>query len=285
LFKVSIFHYGASLFFLTQGEDGDGERERWIADIAACIGHLTQTLFPPYSMSTLPLMTAEWTATRLLAGYMVLCRGTEVYVAYCELRFHKDSEAAFVAYKDSSCVAPIVHCAITSNTPIVERLGVDCCCFNIDVHHLATRSIAEKTVWMRCISNLKTKIKCKCGDPSETVLEQYREAINEAIVKIRSPSDYTAHVALLPYSLDACVSQNVLGSIYSCEVSVDHYTDASAPVLNPSLLALALERASEMVCMTPCRNHADEAFPQAISDCNTRWFDGLIDLFNEACVA
>ena len=42
---------------------------------------------------------------------------------------------------------------------VTERLGVDCSCFSINDYHFAARSVAEKQLWLRAISNLKVKLR------------------------------------------------------------------------------------------------------------------------------
>lgn len=202
LFKVSVFHHGSTHFFAVQGEGADGVRARWVADIARSIRTLTQSLFPPFSISTTPLVGARWTATRLMAGFMVMCNNQDVCLTYCELHAQRDCEAAFVAYKDEYCDARIVHCNIGINTAISERVGVDCSCFSVDGHHFCTRSSQEKTLWLRAISNVKVKLRHNAGCPTDTELAFYRAAIQESLSHVKTvPENSPQSAALLPRQL------------------------------------------------------------------------------------
>lgn len=189
LFKVSVFHHGTTHFFAAEGEGADADRARWVADIARALRTLTQSLFPFFSLCMSPVLGAEWTATRLLAGYMVLCNNQDVSLVYCELHAHKDCAAAFVAYKDDYCDARIMHVSIGVHTCVSERVGVDCSCFSVDGHHFSTRSCMEKTLWLRAISNVKVKLRHRAENPSSTELAHYRAAIFESSKDIRCPSD------------------------------------------------------------------------------------------------
>jgi hypothetical protein len=198
LFKVSVFHHGVTHFFAAQGEDADADRARWVADIARALRVLTQSLFPPFSMSMLPVFGAEWTSTRLLAGYMLLCNNQDVSLVYSELHAHIDSAAAFAVYKDEYCDARVMHIGIGVNTCVSERVGVDCSCFSVDGHHFATRSAQEKTLWLRAISNVKVKLRHRASNPSAEDLVHYREAIAESIQSVRCPPDDMSLSPILP---------------------------------------------------------------------------------------
>lgn len=242
-------------FFATRGEDADAERARWVADVARGIRVLTQSLFPPFTMCTLPLMGAKWTATRLLAGYMILCHHSDVFLAYCELHAQKDLDAAFVAYKDDYCDARIVHCSISVNTSISERVGVDCSCFSIDGHHFTTRSNAEKNLWLRAISNVKTKMRHNAGNPSDIELCQYRAAIAESIEEVASPSDCVTRCALLPCRIPRRETQHAVEKTRS-RVDTDVGEDTDAADQSSSVHADQISR----VMVVPSRSARDPPY-------------------------
>lgn len=198
LFKVSVFHHGITYFFAAQGASADTERARWVADIARALRVLTQSLFIPFSLSTSSVLGAEWTTTRLLAGYILLCNNQDVALVYCELHAHRDCEAKFVAYKDDICDARIMCISIGVQTVVSERVGVDCSCFSVDGHHFSTRSAQEKTLWLRAISNVKVKLRHCAENPTHNELAHYRAAILESANNVRCPRDENPGCALLP---------------------------------------------------------------------------------------
>lgn len=109
LFKISIFHHGITHFFATQGDKAEQERARWVADVSRVIRVLTQSLFPPFSIAVDPVPGASWTATRLVAGYLMLYDELGVSLVYGELHAHCDSCAAFAAYEDETCHVQVVQ--------------------------------------------------------------------------------------------------------------------------------------------------------------------------------
>lgn len=181
LFKISIFHHGLTHFFATQGEAADSERARWVADVSRVLRMLTQSLFPQYSIAVDPVPGATWTATRLMAGYLMLYDELGVCLVYGELHAHRDNCSAFAAYEDASCDVPVVQLSIDVNTCISERVGIDCSCFSLGEHHFSARSCAEKMLWLRAISNVKVKLRHWAANPSRKDLRHYRASIREHV--------------------------------------------------------------------------------------------------------
>lgn len=210
LFKVSHFHYGETHYFVARSgcasdrraealvagrhntmpvwrvqhaahmpDTAAWERARWVADIARAIRLLTRSLLPPFRLSVMPVAGVPSTMRRLLAGYMLFCDEGEVTVLYCELQCYFDMTAAFVCYKDESCREIAFHIDLDLNSSIRELVGIDCSCFSIEGHHFSARSTAEKTLWLRAISNIKVKLKNNAENPNVRELAHYRAAILE----------------------------------------------------------------------------------------------------------
>eukprot|EP00929_Paragymnodinium_shiwhaense_P086307 TRINITY_DN46828_c0_g2_i1.p1 TRINITY_DN46828_c0_g2~~TRINITY_DN46828_c0_g2_i1.p1 ORF type:complete len:1017 (+),score=179.37 TRINITY_DN46828_c0_g2_i1:192-3242(+) len=198
LFKVSIFHHGITHLFAVEGKEASSERARWIADIARALRMLTQSLFPRFTISTQPLPNAEWTATRLIAGYMLMCDSQGVSVVYCELHTQWESMSAFVAYEDEFCDSRLLNIQMTMHTGVSERVGVDCSCFIIDAHHFSARSSAEKVLWLRAISNVKVKIRHCVPNPTFEELTNYRESIRESVRDLKTGDVVPDLCPLLP---------------------------------------------------------------------------------------
>jgi len=197
LFRVSVYAHSWSHVFAVQGEDADAERARWVADMARVLRVLTQSLFPPFSLSVEPLLEARWTSTRLLAGYMLLCDEAGVLLVYCELHAHKDGNALFSAYVDERCMTVIFSVNIKVHTSVSEVVGIDCSCFSIDGKHFSTRSCAEKLLWLRAMSNLKVKLQHHALNPSPGDLIHYRSAIQEFLETLPQPDVGVSWTALL----------------------------------------------------------------------------------------
>lgn len=198
LFKVSVFHHGLTHFFATHGVGADTERARWVADVSRALRLLTQSLFPSFQLAVFPLPGASWTATRLLAGYMLLYDDQGVSLVYGELHAHCDNTAGFAAYEDDACKVQVVHLAIDTNTCVSERVGIDCSCFSLGDHHFSTRTCAEKMLWLRAISNVKVKLRHLAATPSPTELRFYRSAVREQINSLPPTGEPEPVPALLP---------------------------------------------------------------------------------------
>jgi len=200
LFKVSVFHHDTAHLFATQGENADSERARWVADIARALRLLTQSLFPAFSICADPVRGRGWTATRLLAGYMLMCEKEAVSVVYCELHTHWDGVAKFVAYEEENCDSPVMHISMRVDTSITERVGIDCSCFSVDGHHFSTRTYAEKSLWLRAISNVKVKLRHGAANPNAIELVHYRSSIIECAKGVgQCPANGALPKALLPH--------------------------------------------------------------------------------------
>lgn len=198
LFKVSVFHHGATHFFATKGEKADAARARWVADVSRTLRLLTQSLFPDFTIRCTPLPGAGWTAMRLLAGYLLLCDDQGVSVVYCELHAHWDTTAGFVAYEDEFCDVEVLCLNIDMQTCVSERVGVDCSCFSLGGHHFSTRTCSEKMLWLRAISNVKVKLRHQAANPTPTDLRHYRAAIAEYSRALPKPEITSAVGSYLP---------------------------------------------------------------------------------------
>jgi len=198
IFKVSVFHHGATQFFATHGPEAASERAYWVADIARTLRVLTQSLFPHFTMRTDPLPGASWTDTRLLAGYLVLCDDQGVTLLYCELHSHCDGATVFAAYEDELCSAQVVRIGINIQTAVSERVGVDCSCFSVDGYHFTTRTCSEKALWLRAISNVKVKIRHCAPNPTPEDLVHFRASITEQTQNVWAADCGFTRSALLP---------------------------------------------------------------------------------------
>jgi len=198
LFKVSVFHHGSTHIFATQGEAADRERAHWLADVSRALRVVTQSLFPTFALRTMPLPGAGWTATRLLAGYLLLCDDRGVSLVYAELHSHFDGTAMFAGYEDEYCDCLVLRLSIDLQTCVTERVGVDCSCFSLAGRHLTARTCAEKTLWLRAVSNVKVKLRHCAENPTSTELMHYRSAVLEHAKRVEVVEEEFTKAPLLP---------------------------------------------------------------------------------------
>lgn len=243
LFKVSVFHHGATHFFAVEGEGADEERARWVADIACALRILTQSLFPRFRMATSPIRGLGWTATRILAGYLLQCEERGVRLVYCELHAHWDCTAVFGAYENSQCEMRTMRIEIDQDTIVGERMAIDCSCFSLHGQHFSARTCAEKALWLRAISNVKVKLRHHAVNPTPTEISYYRAAVLESVKRVSNPQDRAKPFAPLlpirgalsePSFGRAGPSENSISRVTSCEqekVSLSEEGDTHCPSL------------------------------------------------------
>lgn len=62
-----------------------------------------------------------------------------------------------------------------------EHVAVDCSCFTLDCMHFTARTSAEKSLWLRVISNLKVKMRHYQEDPTPDDVLAWRSSISASI--------------------------------------------------------------------------------------------------------
>jgi len=204
-FKVSLFTQGACFYFgirmvkgatpNSEDREAEDERSRWVIDMSRAIRLVTQSVFPPFSIMCEPLEAAPMTQTRLMAGYLVHHDDvTAVSVLYCELHPqcsddgnpHSSGYGRLVVYENELCQAVVLELPIMERTMCCEKVGISCSCFSIEDHLFSTRTLAERKLWLRAISNVKVKLQNRAPSPDEEELRQYRGAIQDHIKACKS---------------------------------------------------------------------------------------------------
>eukprot|EP00931_Biecheleriopsis_adriatica_P121003 TRINITY_DN96096_c0_g1_i1.p1 TRINITY_DN96096_c0_g1~~TRINITY_DN96096_c0_g1_i1.p1 ORF type:complete len:399 (-),score=71.23 TRINITY_DN96096_c0_g1_i1:49-1245(-) len=205
IFKVALYAQGQCYYFASRAADpaeGEEERSKWVLDISTAIRLVTQSLFPPFQISCRPVVSVASTYTRLMAGYLLHSDGHSlVSVLYCELHAHRGDQALLILYENEGCEVPVVDVVITDDSPCVEKVGINCSCFCVGNHDLSSRTLSERKLWMRAISNLKVKLANKAPSPDDEEIENYREAVMDHLHTIRSSLHCQMRTdALLPAS-------------------------------------------------------------------------------------
>jgi len=197
IFKIAMFPQASCYYF---GVDEDEERSRWVLDISHILRLLTQSLFPPFKIRTSPLRPVPTTNRRLMAGYLLYAEEQMAVLVYCELHAHIDEKAKVVLYENESCMDTIREISITESSICCEKVGINCSCFCIEDHIFSSRTLSERKLWLRAISNVKVKIQNRAPSPSKEDLKNYRRAINEHL-------DTLMERVELPLSMDPLLQQ------------------------------------------------------------------------------
>lgn len=206
IFKISFFLQDVTLYFGVSGSDAAGdsksqeageedkskradeERACWVLDIAKAVRVITQSLFRPFAISCEPLPSVGATQRRLMAGYLLHHEGlTTASVLYCELHAHRQGQAKLALYENELCAVPVMDIHLGQHSGSFERVGVDCSCFCIEDHHFSARTLLERRLWLRAISNVKVKLRHEAPSPSREELAHYRSAIREHIAELGAP--------------------------------------------------------------------------------------------------
>lgn len=184
IFKVALFSQNTCHFFGIKAEEDRGE---WVNDISRAMRLVTQSIFPPFTISCEPLNSVSSTQRRLMAGYLVH-RDDDYFasVLYGELHPHSEDKAKLVFYENEVCLTPVMDVYITEDSVCCEKIGINCSCFSIEDHQFSTRTLSERRLWLRAISNLKVKLKNRAPSPTNEELKHFRLSIKEHISSIKA---------------------------------------------------------------------------------------------------
>ncbi|CAK0904001.1 unnamed protein product, partial [Prorocentrum cordatum] len=184
IFKVSLFAQGVCHYLGVRAEaesEAEEERSQWVLDISRVMRLVTQSVFPPFRISCEPLSAVVSTKRRLMAGYLIHRDDERVAsVLYVELHPQDEDQAKLVLYENELCQVPVTDIYLTEQSLCCEKVGINCSCFCVeDDHQFSTRTLAERKLWLRAISNVKVKLQNKAPSPNEEERQHYREAIKD----------------------------------------------------------------------------------------------------------
>jgi len=183
-FKVSMFTHGVCLYFGVHAEKDESaaeeKRSNWVMDISRAVRLVTQSLFPVFRITCKPLTEVPLTHRRIMAGYLAHHDDSSTTsVLYCELQPQLGEKARLIIYENETCKACLSEVTVTARTSCTEKVGISCTCFTVEQHLFSARSIAERKLWLRAISNIKVKLQNQAPDADLEDLHQYRVAILE----------------------------------------------------------------------------------------------------------
>ncbi|CAK9071292.1 Hypothetical protein (Fragment), partial [Durusdinium trenchii] len=190
IFKISLFAHSACYYFGVRSDDerwAEEERSRWVLDVSRAIRLVTQSLFPPFHITCAPVEGVPRTRRRLMAGYLVHHEDVSVAsVVYFELQAHEKGMARMMLYESHRCQGVIGEIPLHESAMCSEKIGINCSCFSVEDHQFSTRTLAERKLWLRAISNVRVKLQNCAPDPTEEELNSFRVAIKEHLLSIRA---------------------------------------------------------------------------------------------------
>jgi len=195
IFKVSLFTQGICYYYGVRGVDerhAEEERSRWVLDISRAMRLVTQSLFPPFSIACDPVNAVAQTETRLMAGYLI--HHDDAYsasVLYCELHPQNEEQAKLVLYENELCRTQVMEVFLTDRSVCCEKVGINCSCFVVESHQFSSRTLSERKLWLRAISNVKVKLQNRAPHPTHDELTHYRAAIKDHIHSIKATLEGT----------------------------------------------------------------------------------------------
>lgn len=191
IFKVSLFSQGLCYYFGVRSDTeqkSDELRSGWVVDISRTIRLVTQSLFPVFRLTCKPLTSVPSTANRLLAGYLVHLDHDDSVTAsvlFAELHPHNVEQAKLLLYENHRCLQVQWEILLTQHTAIGEKVGINCNCLCVAGHDFATRTLAERKLWLRALSNVRVKLLNLAPPPDKEEIDQYRQAIQEHLQTIQ----------------------------------------------------------------------------------------------------
>eukprot|EP00441_Pelagodinium_beii_P033196 CAMPEP_0197643200 /NCGR_PEP_ID=MMETSP1338-20131121/16611_1 /TAXON_ID=43686 ORGANISM="Pelagodinium beii, Strain RCC1491" /NCGR_SAMPLE_ID=MMETSP1338 /ASSEMBLY_ACC=CAM_ASM_000754 /LENGTH=429 /DNA_ID=CAMNT_0043216429 /DNA_START=65 /DNA_END=1352 /DNA_ORIENTATION=+ len=274
-FKVSMFTKGACFYFGVREHESDASqaeevRSRWVTDIAKAMRLVTASIFPAFRIACDPLLDVPLTRGRIMAGYLAHHDDASIFsVLYCELHPQSEDQARMVIYENESCKDPLRAIYITERSSCCEKVGISCSCFTLEEHLFSARSIAERRLWLRAISNIKVKVQNKAPRPAEEELKQYRAAIRDHVREIGADDPQAATDALLRRYFQSSdfpappegYSQD--GHFYAPQLQLPSH--ASANSLESSQLASEKEKSPEEALVDTERT-ADTDLPRSLQE-------------------
>jgi len=238
IFKVSLFTHGICYYYGVRGADerqAEEERSRWVLDISRAMRLVTQSLFPPFSISCDPIESVQTTQRRLMAGYLIHHDDLSVAsVLYCELHPQSEDQAKLILYENELCQSPVMDIYISERSICCEKVGINCSCFCIEDHQFSTRTLSERKLWLRAISNVKVKLQNRAPSPSGEDLKHYRMAIKEHISTIKATLEGHA-------PMDALLQRNPRKSYHTPGGGFDGGLGGFPPIDKASMYALNRE--------------------------------------------
>merc|ERR1740127_103559 len=96
---------------------------------------------------------------------------------YCELHSHRQDTASLIFYENELCQAIAMTISLNETSICCEKIGINCSCFCIEDHQFGTRTISERKLWLRAISNVKVKLQNRAPNPTLEEICYYRRAI------------------------------------------------------------------------------------------------------------
>eukprot|EP00921_Rhytidocystis_pertsovi_P002753 GHVQ01004684.1.p1 GENE.GHVQ01004684.1~~GHVQ01004684.1.p1 ORF type:complete len:435 (-),score=36.80 GHVQ01004684.1:69-1373(-) len=173
--------------------------ERSVAIIAAAIRVLTQSLFPVHcSPRFLPLTNVPATRNRLLSGYLLRQEENtqEITLQYCDLLSHEEGRHFTVrVYSSERCHNHVYDIDIGRGSTWCELQGYNCSVFRIHRQYFAGRTVQDRTMWTKCLTNLKQRLLCNAPPPDDSTMNVYRAEIANFAKTLSSPFDVYNHLA------------------------------------------------------------------------------------------
>lgn len=189
VFKLTVFGIETndrSYYFATGGAEAFASRDMWVREMKRGVQNVTRSLFPPHTINVAPICGLETTSTRIMAGYLLQCVSQEsMSLHYCELHAYSKGNARLAIYENDWCDQEINSLQLTDLTVVSSRKGTHCAVFGIDSYRFCARTMEEKELWLRAVSNIKIKLMHEAPDPTRKDLEVFREAVLERIEQMQ----------------------------------------------------------------------------------------------------
>jgi len=182
VFKITVLRPAdaSCVYFATCGPDAKSERDLWIAEISKAVSHVTMSLFPPHAIAVQPVPWEPGTHTRIMAGYLLRCAGSDhIALIYGELHAYAGGEAKLTMYQDEWCDAEVASCRLKNRTVIGTHGSTNV--FSVDNCYFCARALEEKELWLRAVSNVKVKLMYSAPDPTDEDLAVFRDAVRERL--------------------------------------------------------------------------------------------------------
>lgn len=166
----------------------DCNRESWIAEFTGALDVFMTLLFPQHGIVVFPLSGVESTNARIMAGYLIRMSidHDSFELLYGELSRTGVNQAVLTLYTRESCECIYDTIRIGKKANVGSINAAYSNLFELNEHQFCVRSRQERDIWVRCISNIITKITLGVGCFEED-FRIFRMAVLERVEQLSLP--------------------------------------------------------------------------------------------------
>eukprot|EP00913_Durusdinium_trenchii_P024983 g23449.t1 len=144
-----------------------------------------------------------------------------------------------------TCAHQLSEMYVTERSICCEKIGINCSCFSVEEHQFSARSLAERKLWLRAISNLKAPH----PNPAACGLGLAEGPVAPAVAGAAVVKPYLPNLGTLPSPpspMDLRLSERATRLLVGPLQADEHGADAHGDASGVSTASARLQRSSSM---------------------------------------